>query len=158
MLYGVPRRLSRVLPFVSPINRTNSLPMSTCQARPYSSFRNNKPRVILSGIQPTGVPHLGNYLGALQQWEGLQASSPASTKLLFPIVDLHAITQQQDALRLRRWKLQTLASLLAIGLKPERCSIFFQSAVGKCKRRAQGTMADWRAGSRAYRIDVDPQL
>ncbi len=88
-----------------------------------------KEHVIFSGIQPTGVPHLGNYLGALQQWVRLQNEASSSTRLLYSIVDLHAITTHQDRDQLRRWKRETLATLLAIGLDPERSTIFYQSAV-----------------------------
>lgn len=86
-------------------------------------------QVIFSGIQPTGVPHLGNYLGALQQWVHLQNNSPPSTKLLYSIVDLHGITIPQDPGRLRQWKRETLATFLAIGLDPERSVLFYQSSV-----------------------------
>ena len=95
--------------------------------RPHTS--NSKAHVIFSGIQPTGVPHLGNYLGALQQWVQLQKKASPSTHLLYSIVDLHAITSSQNAEQLRRWKRETLATLLAIGLDPERSTIFYQSAV-----------------------------
>ena len=88
-----------------------------------------KAHVIFSGIQPTGVPHLGNYLGALQQWARLQSEASPSTQLFYSIVDLHAITTNQDADQLRRWKRETLATLLAVGLDPERSTIFYQSAV-----------------------------
>ena len=88
-----------------------------------------KAHIIFSGIQPTGVPHLGNYLGALQQWARLQNEASPSTQLLYSIVDLHAITINQDADQLRRWKRETLATLLAVGLDPERSTIFYQSAV-----------------------------
>src|SRR6266536_3589418 len=86
-------------------------------------------QVIFSGIQPTGIPHLGNYLGALLQWVNLQNTSHPSTKLLYSIVDLHAITVPQDPTRLRRWKREGLATLLAIGLDPERSVLFYQSQV-----------------------------
>ncbi|MCJ1256589.1 Tryptophan--tRNA ligase, mitochondrial, partial [Lignoscripta atroalba] len=86
-------------------------------------------QVIFSGIQPTGVPHLGNYLGALHQWVRLQNEAPPTTKLIFSIVDLHAITVRQDREQLRRWKKETLATLLAVGLDPDRSIIFFQSDV-----------------------------
>jgi tryptophanyl-tRNA synthetase len=85
--------------------------------------------VIFSGIQPTGVPHLGNYLGALQQWVKLQESSPPTTKLLYSIVDLHAITVPQDPKKLKQWKRESLATLLAIGLDPDRSIMFYQSSV-----------------------------
>lgn len=86
-------------------------------------------RVIFSGIQPTGVPHLGNYLGALRQWVELQNQASPGAKLLFSIVDLHALTNPKDKHQLRAWKKQTLATLLAVGLNPEKCTIFFQSDV-----------------------------
>lgn len=85
--------------------------------------------VIFSGIQPTGIPHLGNYLGALQQWVKLQNNAVLGSKLLYSIVDLHAITLPQDARRLRQWKRETLATFLAIGLDPERSILFYQSSV-----------------------------
>ncbi|OTB17681.1 hypothetical protein K445DRAFT_315426 [Daldinia sp. EC12] len=91
-----------------------------------------KPRgkVIFSGIQPTGVPHLGNYLGALRQWRKLQDKAKPEDKLLFSVVDLHAITMPQDAKVLRLRRREMLASLLAIGLDPEKGStIFYQSSV-----------------------------
>ena len=87
--------------------------------------------VIFSGIQPTGVPHLGNYLGALQQWVKLQESSPPTTKLLYSIVDLHAITIPQDPRQLKQWKREGIATLLAIGLDPERSTLFYQSSVSE---------------------------
>lgn len=85
--------------------------------------------VIFSGIQPTGIPHLGNYLGALQQWVKLQDTSSPGTKLLYSIVDLHAITIQQDPQQLRQWKREGIATLLAIGLDPDRSILFYQSSV-----------------------------
>ncbi|KAF4120255.1 LOW QUALITY PROTEIN: tryptophanyl-tRNA synthetase [Geosmithia morbida] len=86
-------------------------------------------RVVFSGIQPTGVPHLGNYAGALRQWVNLQHSEPSSTKLIYSIVDLHAITTPQKPEQLARWKREALASLLAIGIDPDRCTLFYQSTV-----------------------------
>ena len=87
--------------------------------------------VIFSGIQPTGVPHLGNYLGALKEWVDLQAKAQHKARLLFCVVDLHAITLYQEPWRLQQWKRETLAALLAVGLDPKRCTIFFQSSVWK---------------------------
>lgn len=87
------------------------------------------PKTIFSGIQPTGVPHLGNYLGALKQWTSFQNTETESTKLIFCIVDLHAITSPQKASNLRQWKKEMLTTLLAIGLNPDRCIIFEQSRV-----------------------------
>lgn len=89
------------------------------------------PKVIFSGIQPTGIPHLGNYLGALRQWVKLQNEAAPSTTLLFSIVDLHAITIKQDASELARWRKEMLASLHAIGLEREKSIVFYQSAVAQ---------------------------
>lgn len=100
-----------------------------CRYRLHSLQRHPAEHVVFSGIQPTGVPHLGNYLGALQQWVQLQTISPPTTELYFSIVDLHALTTKLDRTHLRRWKMETLATLLAIGLDPNRCTIFFQSDV-----------------------------
>ncbi|KAF2823846.1 tryptophanyl-tRNA synthetase [Ophiobolus disseminans] len=86
-------------------------------------------KVIFSGIQPTGVPHLGNYLGALRQWVKLQDEPSPDTTLLFSIVDLHAITIKQDPTQLATWRKEMLASLLAVGLNPKRSIIFAQSSV-----------------------------
>ncbi|KAL3425778.1 tryptophanyl-tRNA synthetase [Phlyctema vagabunda] len=99
------------------------------QQRCLSSQSPRKNQVIFSGIQPTGVPHLGNYLGALQQWVKLQDSAPASTKLIYSIVDLHAITIPQPPQQLRQWKREAMATLLAIGLNPDRSILFYQSSV-----------------------------
>lgn len=85
--------------------------------------------VVFSGIQPTGVPHLGNYLGAMRQWKQLQNSAPEGAKLLFSIVDLHAITMPQDGSVLMQRKREMLAALIAIGLNPNRSILFYQSSV-----------------------------
>lgn len=86
-------------------------------------------KTIFSGIQPTGIPHLGNYLGALQQWVKLQDTAEPDTKLFYSIVDLHAITVPQDASDLQRTRREAFATLLAVGLDPKRSTIFFQSMV-----------------------------
>jgi len=54
------------------------------------------PRIIFSGIQPTGVPHLGNYLGAVSEWVKLQQNKGPQDTVLYSIVDLHAITVPQN--------------------------------------------------------------
>lgn len=93
------------------------------------STQSLQPRVVFSGIQPTGVPHLGNYAGALRQWVQRQHEEPKSTRLLYSIVDLHAITLPQRPEALRKAKREALASLLAIGIDPSRCTLFYQSDV-----------------------------
>jgi len=79
---------------------------------------------VLSGIQPSGTLHVGNYLGAIKQWE--QAQSPES---FYCIVDLHALTLQIDPDTLREQTIDYVASLLAAGLDPEVCTVFVQSQV-----------------------------
>ncbi|KAG0131266.1 hypothetical protein HOY82DRAFT_519324 [Tuber indicum] len=103
----------------------NSIKRGQTQARRAASSKVS----VFSGIQPTGIPHLGNYLGALRQWVGIQDNSPESAKLTFCIVDLHAITQPQEAEQLRKRKTELLATLLAVGLDPRRCTVFEQSRV-----------------------------
>ncbi|WP_067823936.1 tryptophan--tRNA ligase [Actinomadura kijaniata] len=83
------------------------------------------PRV-LSGIQPTADSfHLGNYLGALRQWVALQDSHEA----FYCVVDLHAITVEHDPAALRRRTKISAAQLLAMGVDPERSTLFVQSHV-----------------------------
>lgn len=89
----------------------------------------NGPKIIFSGIQPTGRPHLGNYLGALKQWKHLQDTAHPDTKLFFCIVDLHAMTTPHARGEMQDLRWDMMASLLALGLDPDRCTIFFQSTV-----------------------------
>jgi len=85
----------------------------------------SKPRV-LSGIQPTsGSFHLGNYLGAVKQWVELQETHDA----FYCVVDLHALTSSPNPAELRKNTLTSVAQLLALGLDPERCTLFVQSHV-----------------------------
>jgi tryptophanyl-tRNA synthetase len=81
---------------------------------------------VLSGIQPTHDSfHLGNYLGALQQWVELQDTHDA----YYCIVDLHALTVEVDPALLRKRILASAAQLLAIGIDPKRSTLFIQSHV-----------------------------
>ena len=80
---------------------------------------------ILSGIAPSGVPTLGNYLGALRNWVTLQADH----ECLYCVVDLHALTVFQDPASLRQATIEMAASLLACGIDAERHVLFHQSAV-----------------------------
>lgn len=86
-------------------------------------------QVIFSGIQPTGVPHLGNYLGAFRQWVRLQDEALPTTQLFFSIADLHALTSNHPPERLQMRKRQMLATLIAVGLNPDRSTLFYQSSV-----------------------------
>jgi tryptophanyl-tRNA synthetase len=89
-----------------------------------SSHQPSKQKVF-SGIQPTGTIHIGNYLGAIQNWVNLQNSGVDVT---FSIVDLHAITLKQDPDELRKNSLLTCASLLACGIDPTKSILFLQSS------------------------------
>ncbi len=83
-----------------------------------------RPRV-LSGVQPTGALHLGNWLGAIRNWVALQDTHDT----FVCVVDLHAITVPHDPAQLAQDSLSTAALYLACGMDPERCSIFIQSQV-----------------------------
>jgi tryptophanyl-tRNA synthetase len=83
---------------------------------------------ILSGIQPTSDSfHLGNYLGALKQWVELQEGNDA----FYCIVDLHALTGEIDPALLRKRILTSAAQLIALGISPEKSTLFVQSHVAE---------------------------
>ncbi|CAE6514511.1 unnamed protein product [Rhizoctonia solani] len=94
-----------------------------------SSGQHTPRKTIFSGIQPTGIPHLGNYLGALVNWVNLQRNAAPADRLFFSIVGLHALTLPQNPIKLRQERLDTLAILLAVGLDPRRSVIFCQDQV-----------------------------
>ena len=84
-----------------------------------------RPRV-LSGIQPTADSfHIGNYLGALREWVRMQETHDC----FYCVVDQHAITVEHDPAVLRERTLASYAQLLAVGLDPEKSTIFVQSQV-----------------------------
>jgi tryptophanyl-tRNA synthetase len=87
---------------------------------------------VLSGIQPTGEKHLGNYVGAIRRWVAEQHEVDA----FHPIVDLHAITLPQDPEALRESTLDLAALLIACGLDPDVCTLFVQSHVPEHPRLA----------------------
>ncbi len=80
---------------------------------------------IFSGIQPSGIPTLGNYLGAIRNWVALQAEPDC----LWCVVDLHAITAWQEPAALAQQTREMAAVLLACGIDPKRHILFLQSAV-----------------------------
>ena len=80
---------------------------------------------VLSMIQPTSVPTLGNYLGALKNW----AQMSADNDCIFAVADLHAITVRQEPAKLRKQSLEMYALMIALGLDPEKNIIFVQSHV-----------------------------
>jgi tryptophanyl-tRNA synthetase len=81
-----------------------------------------RPR-IFSGIQPSGIVHLGNDLGAIRNYVALSDQYEA----IYSIVDYHALTSTHDADALRQRTREMAASLLALGLDPARCTLFLQS-------------------------------
>ena len=80
---------------------------------------------VLSGIQPTGRPHWGNYFGAIRQYIDLQVGNEA----YYFIANLHALTTVRDAARLRQNSLDAALDLLALGLDPNQATLFIQSDV-----------------------------
>jgi tryptophanyl-tRNA synthetase len=82
---------------------------------------------VFSGIQPTGAKHIGNYIGAMRQYVTTQDENPGEA--VFCIVDLHSITVDYDPQDLHDRTLDLAALLYAVGLEPERCTLFLQSHV-----------------------------
>lgn len=81
---------------------------------------------IFSGIQPTGNPHIGNYLGAIKQWVELQDED---NQAIYCIVDEHAITVPQDPETLQKNTLDAAMICLAAGINPDKSIVFIQSHV-----------------------------
>ena len=109
-----------------------------------------KPRTF-SGIQPSGVVHLGNDLGAIRNYVRLQSEYEA----IYCIVDYHALTSTHDGGVLRARTREMAASLLALGLDPERCTLFVQSHRPEVTELAW-LLDDGHAGQLA-RADADLQ-
>lgn len=82
-------------------------------------------KVIFSGMQPSGTPSLGNYLGALKNWNLMQDEF----NCLYCVVDLHALTVRNEPKNLRQNSVNLLAMLIAIGLDPEKNILYYQSHV-----------------------------
>src|ERR1700760_4464018 len=83
---------------------------------------------IVSGIQPTGNLHLGNYLGAIRNWVRMQ-DAPDAGECFFFLADLHAISQYQDPTDLARAIREMAAALIACGVDPKRATLFRQRDV-----------------------------
>ena len=82
-------------------------------------------KVMLSGIQPSGDLHLGNYLGAIKNW----GARTEEFDCYYFMADLHTITVRQEPAELRRRTLEQLALYIACGLDPEKNTLFIQSQV-----------------------------
>ena len=85
----------------------------------------SKKKRVLSGVQPTGSLHMGNYLGAIRQW----VANQDSYENFFCVVDLHAITAPHDPKKLKEDTLSAAAMYLAAGIDPSRSKVFIQSHV-----------------------------
>lgn len=88
-----------------------------------------QPSVLISGIQPTGNLHIGNYLGAVQNWVSLQKSS--KYRFFVFIADLHSLSGDQTAEQRRQQIVTTAAELIAAGIDPEQATFFVQSHVAE---------------------------
>ncbi|MCD4704828.1 tryptophan--tRNA ligase [bacterium] len=85
----------------------------------------NDKKILFSGVQPTGDLHLGNYLGAFQNWVNLQDKY----NCIYSVVDLHAITINYDPEKYQERVLKTVIDLLAMGIDPQKSILFVQSQV-----------------------------
>src|SRR5574344_1775036 len=88
---------------------------------------NNNKKTIFSGIQPSGNLHIGNYLGAITQWQKLQDEY----NCIFCVVDYHAITVKQDPEVLRNKIIEVAKIYLAAGIDPQKSIIFQQSDISE---------------------------
>ena len=84
---------------------------------------------IVSGIQPTGALHLGNYLGAIRNWVRMQDAMEEGSQCLFFLADLHAISMPHDPAELRAATLEMAAALVSCGIDPDRSILFNQAQV-----------------------------
>jgi len=84
---------------------------------------------VVSGIQPTGSLHLGNYLGAIRNWVRMQDAMQPGSQCLFFLADLHAISMPHDPAELKAATLEMAAALVACGIDPERSIVFNQAQI-----------------------------
>ena len=85
----------------------------------------DKKKVVFSGIQPSGSPTIGNYIGAIRNYVALQDEYDC----FYSVVDLHAITVRQNPAELRKNSRDLIALLIACGVDPEKCTLYMQSHV-----------------------------
>jgi tryptophanyl-tRNA synthetase len=84
---------------------------------------------VVSGIQPTGSLHLGNYLGAIRNWVRMQDAMAPGSQCLFFLADLHAISMPYEPAELKAATLEMTAALVACGIDPDRSIVFNQAQV-----------------------------
>ena len=95
-----------------------------------STMEQPRKKIVLSGIQPSGSPTLGNYVGALKNWYLLQTED---RYCYYCVVNMHALTVRQDPAELRKRSVETVALLLACGIDPEKSALFVQQAYRSCQ-------------------------
>lgn len=91
----------------------------------FNPVSGNHEPLVFSGMQPTNTLHLGNYLGALRNWVKMQDHMPC----IYCVVDMHAITQEQDSKNLAHATREVAAAYIAAGVDPKRSILFNQSQV-----------------------------
>lgn len=120
---------------------------------------------ILSGIQPTGDIHIGNYLGAIKQWIALQEKN----ECVFPIVDLHSLTIPYEPKTLQEKILEAVIAYIATGVDPEKSIIFVQSQVKEhaelcwllntiCPVGDLQRMTQYKEKSKQFKININAGL
>jgi tryptophanyl-tRNA synthetase len=114
-------------------------------------------KVALTGIKPTGTPHIGNWLGAIRP--GLELANTPGTRAIYFIADYHALTAVQDPAALRHMTYDVAATWLALGLDPERTLIYRQSDVPEVFELSWilscMTTKGWMNKAHAYKAAVD---
>ena len=103
--------------------------MTETQPSPTSASAENAPTVVVSGVQPSGTLHLGNYFGALRQHIALGNSPDVRDEAYYFIVNYHALTTVHDREALRRYTLDVALDYLALGFDPAKAHLFLQSDV-----------------------------
>lgn len=120
------RRLFSTSPqLLSSTARRACMTQTSVQSSTKAVAATERKKRVLSGVQPTGALHLGNYLGAIRQWTKNQEIYES----FFCVVDLHAITVPHDRKKLFDNTLQTVAMYIACGIDPDKSAIFIQSHV-----------------------------
>lgn len=97
-----------------------------------ANFKLPENSTMLSGIQPTGAFHLGNYFGAIKLWHDLNKlvkNSGTNSSLYFFVADLHSLTVPQDYEALQKQRMEAFASIIACSIDPELSTIYYQSTI-----------------------------
>ena len=121
-MLAVAARCSALVPRARPLRALTTLQEAAAPAE-------ERRERVLSGVQPTGTLHLGNYLGAIRQWVKNQEDYDS----LFCVVDLHAITAPHDRKRLPQETVEAAALYLAAGIDPTKSPIFVQVRRDGCQ-------------------------